>query len=328
MLSPRYRCFLLAGLLSAHTFAQPLTVDPGEQSVGTAVRVFGGGECVRRSVVVEGVEAWLGRSTLPATWTVVVSVEPEHARFSIFERGKLAALRRFDVLPECRDFEAALGASIGLSLEALLARRAEAEQERAEAAQAAAEPEEPPEPQGSPLSVTAQGTFAPATLMGPAWGGNLTAELGAFWAPTKASNLRTHFGVLALWGTPVELRAVPDARLETRLLAARAGQCLGDGTRSWRLQTCADLMAGYVSGRGSGALRELGTHLPWAALGLGAEGRLWVLEPLALSAGAQANLQVIRPTFRVVSDSGRRVEELRPPSVGLMIHVGATWSYR
>ncbi len=325
---PRYRCVLLAGLLSAYTAAQPLPVDLGEQSVGTAVRVFGGGECVRRRVVVEGVEAWLGRDILPASWTVGVSLERDRAHFSIFERGKLVAVRRFDEVPDCRDFEAAMGASIGLSLEALLARRAEAEQERAEAEPSTPEYEEAAEPQGSPLASMVQGIFAPTTLTSAAWGGSLTFELGPPWAPGEESNLRTRLGVLSLWALPTELTEVADARLETRLMAARVGPCLGDGTRSWRLQACADVMAGYVSGRGSGAVRALGAHLPWAAVGLGVEGRLWILEPVALSVGAQANLQLVRPTFRIVSESGRGVEELRTPSAGLMVHVGATWSYR
>lgn len=325
---PRSRWVLLAGLLTAYTAAQPLPLDLGEQSVGTAVRVFGGGECVRRRVVVEAVEAWLGRDTLPASWSVVVSVEGERAHFTIFERGKLVAVRRFDDLPDCRDFEAALGASIGLSLEALLTRRAEVEQERAEGEPSTTESEGPRERQGSPLASTLHGTFAPTTLTSPAWGGSLTFELGAPWAPGVESNVRTRLGVLSLWALPTELTEVADARLETRLMAARVGPCLGDGTRSWRLQACADLMAGYVSGRGSGAVRALGAHLPWAAVGLGVEGRLWIVEPLALSAGAQANLQVVRPVFRVVSDSGREVEELRIPSAGVMVHVGATWSYR
>ena len=123
---------------------------------------------MRRRVVVEAVEAWLGRDTLPASWSVVVSVEGERAHFTIFERGKLVAVRRFDDLPDCRDFEAALGASIGLSLEALLTRRAEVEQERAEGEPSTTESEGPRERQGSPLASTLHGTFAPTTLTSPA----------------------------------------------------------------------------------------------------------------------------------------------------------------
>lgn len=324
------RLVLLAALFCGDIVAQPLTSDSSEHSVAVAVRVFGGEDCIRRPAIAEAVESWLGKDTLPATWTVVVAVEGEYAQFSIFERGRLLALRRFDQMhAECRDREAVLGASIGLSLEALLTRRAEAEQERAEVALAQAPLAPTRRPEGSPRSLSAQGTFAPTTLMGPAVGGTLSFELGTTGPDEEGSRpWRTRLGVMTLWAEPLALTQVENAELETRLFAGRIGQCWGRGTPTWRLQACTDVLAGYVSGQGQGELRSLGAHLPWFAWGVGVEGRWWVLEPLALSAGAQANLQFVRPRFRVVSDSGSAVEEFRAPPAGLMFHVGVTWSYR
>jgi hypothetical protein len=327
---PRFRLVFLAALLCGDIVAQPLTSDPGEQSIAVAVRVFGGGDCIRRPAIATAVESWLGTNTLPADWTVVVAVEGELAQFSIFERGRLLALRRFESMHgECADREAVVGASIGLSLEALLTRRAEADQDRAEQALAQAPPAPQRQPEGSPRSLTVQGTFAPTTLMSPAAGGSLTFEFGTAGPQEDGSRpWRTRLGVMSLWAEPIPLNQVADAELITRLLAGRIGQCWGRGTRAWRLQACTDVLAGYMSGRGRGDLRELGAHLPWLAWGAGVEGRWWLLEPLALSVGAQANLQLVRPRFRVVTDSGGAVEEFRAPTGGFMFHAGVTWSYR
>lgn len=327
----RFRLALLAGLFSCDIGAQPLTSEPAEHSVGVALRVFGGGECIRRPVLAEEVESWLGTSVLPATWTVVVAVEADTFRFSVYERGKLLALRRFEAMSaDCGDREKVLGASIALSLEALLARRAEAEQERAELALALAEaePVDVEVPEGSPLSSSFHVIFAPATLTSPALGGALAFEFGTFPSEDGHTPWRTRLGVMTLWSEDLPLSAVEDARLATRLFAARLGQCWGRGTRTYRLQGCSELLGGYVSGRGLGELTELGAHLPWVAWGFGVEGRFWLVEPVALSLGAQANVQLVRPRFRVVSDSGYAVEEFRAPSLGLMFHAGVTWSYR
>lgn len=329
MLQPRFRALLLAGLLSPHTVAQPLPVDPGDHSVSVAIRVFGGAQCIRRPEVARGVEAWLGSDVLPTAWTVVVLVRDVAVQFSIYENGKLVALRRFDRPPEdCTDFEAALGASIGLSLEALLARRAERAEQAVREDLAAEEATRQEESEGSPLSLTAQITLATDTLIGPARGGHLTFELGSPWEPARPSAFRVRLGVMTLWAEDMSLEAAEDARLSSRLLAARVGACWGSGRPAWRLQACTDAMAGHVSGRGVGELRGLGARLPWAAWGLGLEGRLWLFDPVALSAGVQGNLQLARPTFRVVAESGQDVEAYRVPPLGFMFHAGATWSYR
>lgn len=329
MLQSRFRALLLAGLLSAHTIAQPLSVDPGTHSTSVAIRVFGGGECIRRPEVTRAVETWLGTDALPSAWTVIVLVRAEGIEFSIYESGKLLALRRFEGPPaDCADFEAALGASIGLSLEALLARRAEQEEQAALEELVAEEVARREEDEGSPISITGQLTFASDTLIGRARGGHVTLELGTPGAPARPSDLRLRFGVMSLWGEQAPLADIEGAHLSTRLLAVHTAGCWGRGRRAWRLQACTDVLVGHVSGQGIGDLRGLSARLPWAAWGLGVEGRLWVLEPIALSAGLQGNVHLTRPSFRVVAESGQDVQVYRLPAMGFMFHAGATWSYR
>lgn len=329
MLQSRFRAFLLAGLLPAHTIAQPLSVDSGTHSTSVAIRVFGGGECIRRPEVTRAVEAWLGMDALPSTWTVIVLVRTDGIQFSIYESGKLLALRRFEGPPQnCGDFEAALGASIGLSLEALSARRAEQEEQAALEELVAEEEARREEDEGSPISITGQMTFASDTLIGRARGGHVTLELGTPMAPARTSDWRLRFGVMSLWGEDVPLANVEGSHLSMRLLAVHTAGCWGRGRRAWRLQACTDVLVGHVTGLGVGDLRGLSSRLPWAAWGAGVEGRWWVLEPVALSAGAQGNVHLVRPSFRVVAESGRDVAVYRLPALGFMFHVGATWSYR
>lgn len=297
---------------------------PGEQKIVRALRVYAPPSCVDPEGIAATIGDWLGRDTLPTTWAVVIRVHGDHAEFSIFEVGRLVALRRFESLRGgCRDAETVLGASLGLALESLLARRAETKPiEFTPVPEAPKSP--PPTPPPSAPAMRAEVAFSVGTLLHPAWG------LGVFGSVPESKLTFTRFGAFALraTGVPVELGETKEARIESQLVALRVGQCLNDDGERLVLSGCFDALGGPIGAVGRGDMQPLDGTLPWFALGVGIDLRLMLWGPLALTASASANANLVRPTFRVIDDNGAEVEVRQTSELGLTSFAGVAWVYR
>lgn len=341
MVRSRVSTLLLLSSVAAPVTAQPLPTRTGpepapaapapkpppdlgpQQPIERALRFYAPPDCVSQERVASTVREWIGRDTLPSAWAVVVKVHQDTAEFSVFEVGRLVALRRFDSLRGgCRDAETVLGASLGLSLEALLQRRME-QPPLAFVLPPTMPPQRPTPPKATP-TLTAHATFALGTLLEPAWGGGVVAGL------PESDGTWTELGVLTLAASAssVSLGESKLGLIDSRLVGLRLGQCLNNDGERVSTSGCAELLGGAMSAVGSGDMRPLDATLPWAAVALGVSSRLRVVGPLALTASATANLNFVRPSFRVVDDQGAEVEVRQVSELGTMLNVGVTWVYR
>jgi hypothetical protein len=306
--------------------SQASPLPSGEQPIVQALRIYAPPECVDPNVIANTIGDWLGRKTLPTTWAVVIKVHEGLAEYSIFEVGRLVALRRFDSLRGgCHDAETALGASLGLALESLLERRAETKPVAVSPAPVReAMKKAPPKPPPSAPSLRAEAAFALGTLLEPALG------YGVFGTVPESNLTFTRFGAFALSASDatVSLGETKEAHIESKLVAARLGQCLNDEGERLVLSGCFDVLGGPLGAVGRGDMEPLDGTLPWFALGVGIDFRLMLVGPLAFTASASANANLVRPTFRVLDDNGAEVEVRQTSELGLTSFAGVAWVYR
>ncbi len=303
---------------------EPPPTPPAEQPLVQALRLYAPPDCVSLEVIAKTVESWIGVNTLPITWAVVIKVHGQQSEFSIFEVGRLVALRRFDGLRGgCRDAQAVLGAALGLSLEALIERRRDQAPSTvpgpAPDTPLPQAPVQPPTP-----SVTAHGSFAVGILLEPAWGAGISMAL------PEGAHTWSRFGVLGLVAEDahVTLDELDEARIASRLVALHVGQCLSDSGERLRTSACLDVLGGPVSVVGSGVVQPQDAILPSLAIGLGASTRFRIYGPLALTLAGALEVNLVRPILNLTDTSGRVVESRQVSAAGFMAHAGVTWVYR
>ena len=116
---------------------------------------------------------------------------------------------------------------------------------------------------------------------------------------------------------------VGDGSAEVLLAAGRIDTCVAATVGRLRLAPCASLASGPVIARGQGFETSHDAVIAWVAAGAGLDVRLQVTDTLALTAGLDGWLSLLRPRLRVEDSDGHALLASRSFSpVGGAVAIG------
>jgi hypothetical protein len=156
------------------------------------------------------------------------------------------------------------------------------------------------------LPKSAYSVYAGAEL---GWGDVFDLRLGALGTSTTQSDIRSGTADAALW-------------------AARIDGCVPLASGVVWPRACAGTAAGAVHASGRGFQTSLNPNVPWASAIVRLDARVRLGAAMALEAGVDGSLAVLRPELAVLSPQSAVVESDRLPLLGAAATVGAVFFFR
>ena len=297
-----------------------------------ALQVDGSNPCLAKPVLSQAVAGWLDKDDIDDRISIRVKSEGDpasHISFVLRKDDKPAAFRQFLQPPaECSDQRAVVALSIALAIDNALLESLGVKPEPIELAETPPQP--PPEARPKRRVPRPAPTVTPRPRPKPREPIRVHAFAEAFAALRLLPDpsLGGLAGIDASWPKGLEVRAaamvtaptrveIADSEAELSLAAIRFDGCFRQPLAPLQIRSCAGIASGDVVAEGLGFDRDFGVALRWTAV----IGRLDLLLPLgdvvAVNAGLDGVVPLIRSKFRVTDERGGDLATRQMPAAGL-----------